>query len=204
MGHGRRPGRRQELPGCVRLPARPRSRRPSLARRPSGHHGHPRARPTTASRLFPPSPTSGAACEYAPPVPHSCAHRSGGSRCCLPREGAGEFGGDAGRRAVDARRPRRLWHSAGHRPRSHCGDIRRVGQAGAGDARRAERKMMVESWRKSLASTLERRSGPRMVPFPPELSPAIIWSPAQAVAFTADARPVRSNSAHHRCVTLER
>ncbi|HEX4936927.1 MAG TPA: amidase, partial [Gemmatimonadaceae bacterium] len=41
--------------------------------------------------------------------------------------------------------------------------------------------MMAESWRRTLASTMERRSGPRKVSLPPELSPASTWRPASAV-----------------------
>lgn len=52
----------------------------------------------------------------------------------------------------------------------------------------AERAMMVESWRRTLASTMERRSGPRRVALAPELSPATTWNPAQAVAFAVSAR----------------
>lgn len=52
----------------------------------------------------------------------------------------------------------------------------------------AERAMMVESWRRTLASTMERRSGPRKVALAPELSPATTWNPAQAVAVAAPTR----------------
>lgn len=52
----------------------------------------------------------------------------------------------------------------------------------------AERAMMVESWRRTLASTMERRSGPRKVALAPELSPATTWDPAQAVAVAMPAR----------------
>lgn len=51
-----------------------------------------------------------------------------------------------------------------------------------------EREMMAESWRRTLASTMERRTGPRKVALPPELSPASVWNPAQAVGFVAPAR----------------
>ena len=51
-----------------------------------------------------------------------------------------------------------------------------------------ERAMLAESWRRTLSSTLERRVGPRVVPIPPELSPASIWNPAQAVSFVAPTR----------------
>ena len=51
-----------------------------------------------------------------------------------------------------------------------------------------ERAMMAESWRRTLASTMERRSGPRTVTLPAELSPASTWRPAQAVGDTPPAR----------------
>lgn len=59
-----------------------------------------------------------------------------------------------------------------------------------------ERAMMAESWRRTLSSTLERRVGPRMVPIAPELSPATVWNPSQAVSFVAPTRErfVRSAS----------
>ncbi len=52
----------------------------------------------------------------------------------------------------------------------------------------AEREMMAESWRRTLASTMERRTGPRKVALPPELSPASIWNPAQAVGVVPPTR----------------
>lgn len=52
----------------------------------------------------------------------------------------------------------------------------------------AEREMMVASWRRTLAPTLERRVGPRKVAIAPELSPATVWDPARAVALVAPAR----------------
>ena len=60
----------------------------------------------------------------------------------------------------------------------------------------AERAMMAASWRRTLASTLERRTGPRTVALPPDLPPATLWDPARAVGFVAPARDrfVRSSS----------
>ncbi len=49
----------------------------------------------------------------------------------------------------------------------------------------AERAMMVASWRTSMAASLERRTGPRKVPLPPDLSPATVWDPAAAVHATS-------------------
>lgn len=46
-----------------------------------------------------------------------------------------------------------------------------------------EQVLMAESWRRTLSSTLERRVGPRTIPLPASLSPATVWSPAQAVGF---------------------
>ncbi|MEQ1691747.1 MAG: amidase [Gemmatimonas sp.] len=48
-----------------------------------------------------------------------------------------------------------------------------------------ERAMMAESWRRTLSSTLERRVGPRVVTLPSDLSPAMVWDPAQAVSYAA-------------------
>jgi Asp-tRNA(Asn)/Glu-tRNA(Gln) amidotransferase A subunit family amidase len=45
----------------------------------------------------------------------------------------------------------------------------------------AERAMMVQSWPRTLAPTLERRTGPRKVNLEPELSPATLWDPVRAV-----------------------
>ncbi|MGQ0648951.1 MAG: amidase [Gemmatimonadaceae bacterium] len=52
----------------------------------------------------------------------------------------------------------------------------------------AERAMMAESWRRTLAPTLERRTGPRKVALPPELSPASLWDPARAVGYAPPLR----------------
>lgn len=68
----------------------------------------------------------------------------------------------------------------------------------------AERAMMAEAWPRTLASTLERRTGPRKVELAPELSPATLWDPARAVGArvptrdrfvrsTGDPGPVPSN-----------
>src|SRR3954466_3494456 len=45
----------------------------------------------------------------------------------------------------------------------------------------AERQMAAASWRVSLASTMERRTGPRKLALEPELAPATVWHPAGAV-----------------------
>jgi Asp-tRNA(Asn)/Glu-tRNA(Gln) amidotransferase A subunit family amidase len=60
----------------------------------------------------------------------------------------------------------------------------------------SERAMMAEAWGRTLAGTTERRSGPRKVDLPPELSPATLWDPARAVGFAPPARDrfVRSAS----------
>ncbi len=52
----------------------------------------------------------------------------------------------------------------------------------------AERQMMADSWRRTLAATMERRTGPRAIALPPELSPATTWNPVQA---TGAAVPTR-------------
>ena len=54
--------------------------------------------------------------------------------------------------------------------------------------REDERAMMAESWRRTLASTMERRSGPRRVALPDDLSPATTWSPAPAVGVVPPGR----------------
>ena len=40
-----------------------------------------------------------------------------------------------------------------------------------------ERAMAAASWRSSMAGLVERRTGPRKVPLPPELAPATRWNP---------------------------
>lgn len=44
----------------------------------------------------------------------------------------------------------------------------------------AQRAMMAGSWRVSLSSTVERRTGPRKVALAPELAPATVWKPLDA------------------------
>jgi Asp-tRNA(Asn)/Glu-tRNA(Gln) amidotransferase A subunit family amidase len=53
----------------------------------------------------------------------------------------------------------------------------------------AERQMAAGSWRVSLASTMERRTGPRKLPIADSVAPATVWSPAAAVG--APAGPAR-------------
>jgi Asp-tRNA(Asn)/Glu-tRNA(Gln) amidotransferase A subunit family amidase len=52
----------------------------------------------------------------------------------------------------------------------------------------AEREQAAGSWRRSLAPLLERRTGPRRVPLPEEVSPATRWNPLLVVP---DAGPRR-------------
>jgi Asp-tRNA(Asn)/Glu-tRNA(Gln) amidotransferase A subunit family amidase len=61
----------------------------------------------------------------------------------------------------------------------------------------AQRKMAAENWRISLASTMERRTGPRKVGLAPELAPATVWDPATVtpgLARPARARFVRTHA----------
>ncbi|MEI6738741.1 MAG: amidase [Gemmatimonadaceae bacterium] len=48
----------------------------------------------------------------------------------------------------------------------------------------AEREMMAASWRRTLATQMERRTGAHPVPMPATLSPASVWNPVQAVGAT--------------------
>ena len=52
----------------------------------------------------------------------------------------------------------------------------------------AERELMVASWRRTLAPTLERRVGPRKVAIADELSPATVWDPARAASLAMPSR----------------
>jgi Asp-tRNA(Asn)/Glu-tRNA(Gln) amidotransferase A subunit family amidase len=51
----------------------------------------------------------------------------------------------------------------------------------------AQRAMMAGSWRVSLSSTMERRTGPRKVALAPELAPATVWKPLDAAGAGATA-----------------
>src|SRR6476659_982170 len=53
----------------------------------------------------------------------------------------------------------------------------------------AQRQMAAGSWRVSLASTMERRTGPRKLAIADSVAPATVWSPAAAVG--APAGPAR-------------
>jgi len=44
----------------------------------------------------------------------------------------------------------------------------------------AQRAMMAGSWRVSLSSTMERRTGPRKLALAPEVAPATVWRPLDA------------------------
>jgi Asp-tRNA(Asn)/Glu-tRNA(Gln) amidotransferase A subunit family amidase len=71
----------------------------------------------------------------------------------------------------------------------------------------AQRQMAAGSWRVSLASTMERRTGPRKLAIADSVAPATVWSPAAAVGAQAgparerfvrshaDARPLPKNDA---------
>jgi Asp-tRNA(Asn)/Glu-tRNA(Gln) amidotransferase A subunit family amidase len=61
----------------------------------------------------------------------------------------------------------------------------------------AQRKMMTGSWRVSLSSTMERRSGPRRVALEPGLAPATVWHPA-SIAPSAAAGPTRDRFVRSR------
>jgi Asp-tRNA(Asn)/Glu-tRNA(Gln) amidotransferase A subunit family amidase len=52
----------------------------------------------------------------------------------------------------------------------------------------ADRAMMVESWPRTMAPLVERRTGPRRVALPGTLSPAVTWNPSAAVGAALPAR----------------
>jgi Asp-tRNA(Asn)/Glu-tRNA(Gln) amidotransferase A subunit family amidase len=52
----------------------------------------------------------------------------------------------------------------------------------------ADRAMMVESWPRTMAPLVERRTGPRRVALPDTLSPAVTWNPSAAVGAALPAR----------------
>jgi len=60
----------------------------------------------------------------------------------------------------------------------------------------AERAMMAGSWKVSLASTMERRTGPRKLAIEDSVAPATVWKPAEAVH--APAGPVRERFVRSR------
>jgi Asp-tRNA(Asn)/Glu-tRNA(Gln) amidotransferase A subunit family amidase len=64
----------------------------------------------------------------------------------------------------------------------------------------AERQMAAGSWRVSLASTMERRTGPRKLALEPELAPATVWQPAMAAGGQtgAQAAPTRERFVRSR------
>jgi Asp-tRNA(Asn)/Glu-tRNA(Gln) amidotransferase A subunit family amidase len=52
----------------------------------------------------------------------------------------------------------------------------------------AERAMAAETWRKTIAPMLERRTGPRTVPLEPEVAPATRWTPIESRGHTPATR----------------
>jgi Asp-tRNA(Asn)/Glu-tRNA(Gln) amidotransferase A subunit family amidase len=52
----------------------------------------------------------------------------------------------------------------------------------------AQRQMAAGSWKVSLASTMERRTGPRKLAIEDSVAPATVWSPAAAVGAAGPAR----------------
>jgi Asp-tRNA(Asn)/Glu-tRNA(Gln) amidotransferase A subunit family amidase len=60
----------------------------------------------------------------------------------------------------------------------------------------AQRDMAASTWRISLSSTMERRTGPHKVALEPEIAPATVWHPATVGAAVAEkGRFVRSRGA---------
>jgi Asp-tRNA(Asn)/Glu-tRNA(Gln) amidotransferase A subunit family amidase len=66
----------------------------------------------------------------------------------------------------------------------------------------AQRQMAAGSWRVSLASTMERRTGPRKLAIADGVAPATVWAPAtvgaKVAAAGAPARPVRDRFVRSR------
>jgi Asp-tRNA(Asn)/Glu-tRNA(Gln) amidotransferase A subunit family amidase len=66
----------------------------------------------------------------------------------------------------------------------------------------AQRQMAAGSWRVSLASTMERRTGPRKLAIGDGVAPATVWAPAtvgeKVAAAGAPARPVRERFVRSR------
>jgi Asp-tRNA(Asn)/Glu-tRNA(Gln) amidotransferase A subunit family amidase len=60
----------------------------------------------------------------------------------------------------------------------------------------AQRAMMAGSWRVSLSSTMERRTGPRKLAIEDSVAPATVWQPAAAVG--APVGPVRERFVRSR------
>ena len=73
-----------------------------------------------------------------------------------------------------------------------AGDVRRSRKADAGDDDAAERQLAADSWRRSLAPYLERRTGPRKVALAATDTPATIWNPMlPGIARRRHARSIR-------------
>jgi hypothetical protein len=60
----------------------------------------------------------------------------------------------------------------------------------------AQRQMASGSWRVSLASTMERRTGPRKLALEDSVAPATVWHPAAAVG--APTGPARDHFVRSR------
>jgi Asp-tRNA(Asn)/Glu-tRNA(Gln) amidotransferase A subunit family amidase len=60
----------------------------------------------------------------------------------------------------------------------------------------AQRQMAASSWRVSLSSTMERRTGPRKLAIEDSVAPATVWAPATAVG--APAGPAREHFVRSR------
>lgn len=52
----------------------------------------------------------------------------------------------------------------------------------------AERDVMASSWRRTFSASMERRNGPRAVPFANGFPPGPVWDPAAAVGFVPGTR----------------
>ena len=73
-----------------------------------------------------------------------------------------------------------------------------------------ERAQAAQNWRNSMAALYERRTGPRKVPLPPDIAPALLWNPAipgtkpaaAAARFVTSARTAGPLPADERDIAL--
>lgn len=87
-----------------------------------------------------------------------------------------------------------------------AGDFEAAGRLLQVETTAQEREVMATSWRRTFSASMERRTGPRAVPFANAYPPGPVWDPAAAVGFvpasrerftrsTADPGPLPANDA---------
>ena len=113
--------------------------------------------------------------EHPPPVPHPRAARLPRRRRRLPQRGARHRGSQSTPATPGA--PPTFGTGTGSGPAVSPATFAEAEKLMQVTMTAAERQQAADSWRRSLAPYLERRTGPRKVAIAPTDAPATLWNP---------------------------